>query len=127
MNKLLAAPIVLVLPFVFSFLIMAEIQPDTGLEGVITISPIHGGPARVGVPDSRPYANIDFVVKNGDAIITSFKTDDQGRFRIALAPGHYTVSMKDGKRGIGRRGPFEVDVVAGQIKQIQWTCDSGMR
>ena len=127
MNKLLPAPIVLVLLFVFSFPTMAEIQPETGLEGVISISPIQGGPARVGVPNSRPYANIDFVVKKGDAIITSFKTDDQGRFRIPLAPGHYTVSMKDGKRGIGRHGPFEVDVVAGQIKQVQWTCDSGMR
>ena len=127
MNKDLTAPIVSALLFVFSFATMAETQPATGLEGVISISPIHGGPERAGVPNSAPYANIDFVVKNGDAIITSFKTDDQGRFRIPLAPGHYTVSVKDGKRRIGRHGPFEVDVVAGQIKQVQWTCDSGMR
>jgi len=108
-------------------LALAAPEPETGLEGVITISPIQGGPARLGVPNSRPYANIDFIVKKGDETVASFKTDEQGHFRIRLAPGHYRVSMKDGKRGIGRRGPFEVDVVAGQIKQVEWTCDSGMR
>jgi hypothetical protein len=111
----------------FSCLALAEPERETGLEGVITISPINAGPEKLGVPNSRPYANIDFVVKNGDNTVASFKTDDQGRFRVRLAPGHYTVSMKDGKRGIGRHGPFDVDVVAGQIKQVQWTCDSGMR
>jgi hypothetical protein len=116
-----------VLLFVFCSFTMAETQPATGLEGVISISPIHGGPARRGIPNSRPYANVDFVVKKGDDTIASFKTDDQGRFRISLAPGHYTVSMKEGKRGIGSHGPFEVDIVEGQMKQVQWTCDSGMR
>ena len=111
----------------FCCLALAAPEPETGLEGVISISPIRGGPEMVGVPNSRPLANIDFIVKKGDETVASFKTDDQGRFRLRLAPGHYTVSMKDGKRGIGRHGPFEVDVAAGQIKQVQWTCDSGMR
>jgi hypothetical protein len=111
----------------FSCFAMAETESTTGLEGVISISPIHGGPARIGVPNSRPYANIDFIVKKGDESVAAFKTDDQGRFRVGLAPGHYTISMKEGKRGIGRHGPFEVDIVAGQMKQVQWTCDSGMR
>jgi hypothetical protein len=113
----------LVLLVGFSSFAMAE----TGLEGVISISPIHGGPARIGVPNSRPLANTAFIVKKGEDTVTSFTTDDQGRFRISLAPGHYTVSMKDGKRGIGRYGSFEVDVTQGEVKQVQWTCDSGMR
>lgn len=117
---------ILVLLFVVCSSAMAE-TPATGLEGVISISPAHGGPARIGVPDSRPYANVDFVVKKEGNIIASFKTDDQGRFRILLAPGHYVISMKESKSGIGRRGPFEVDIVEGQIKQVEWTCDSGMR
>ena len=127
MNKLHLLSLVSVTLGLFCCLALAQPEQETGLEGVITISPIHGGPARVGEANSRPYANIDFVVKKGDDTVASFKTDDQGRFRVRLAPGHYTVSMKEGKRGIGRHGPFEVDVVAGQIKQVQWTCDSGMR
>jgi hypothetical protein len=32
-------------------------EPETGIEGVITVGPAHGGPARMGVPDSRALAN----------------------------------------------------------------------
>jgi hypothetical protein len=127
MNKLHFALLASITFDLFSCMALAEPEAETGLEGVITISPIRGGPEIVGVPNSRPFANIDFIVKKGDETVASFKTDEQGRFRLRLAPGHYTVSMKEGKRGIGRHGPFEVDVVAGQIKQVQWTCDSGMR
>jgi len=91
------------------------------------ISPIHGGPTRLGVPDSRPLANVVFVVENKQGVVTSFTTDEQGRFRLSLDPGHYRVSLKDRKGGIGRYGPFDVDVVAGQVTKVQWTCDSGMR
>jgi len=44
-----------------------------------------------------------------------------------LDAGYYTVSIKDKKGGIGRYGPFDVDVVAGQITQVEWQCDTGMR
>jgi hypothetical protein len=99
----------------------------TGVEGVISIGPIHGGPVRPGVPSSRPLANIEFVVENENGTVTSFKTDDQGRFRISLAAGHYTVSMKKRKGGIGHYGPFEVDVAAGKVTKVGWQCDTGMR
>jgi len=59
--------------------------------------------------------------------ITSFTTDNQGRFRIPLAPGHYKVSLKGRKGGVGRFGPFEADVIAGQMTKVQWRCDSGIR
>jgi hypothetical protein len=99
----------------------------TGVEGVISIGPTHGGPIRPGVPNSRPFANIEFVVENENGTVTSFKTDDQGRFRISLAAGHYTVSMKERKGGIGHYGPFEVDVAPGKVTRVAWQCDTGMR
>jgi hypothetical protein len=133
MNKQHLLSIVLVLLAVLSCLVLAETEPTltpepgTGLEGVISVGPIHGGPARLGVPNSRPLANAAFLVKQGDRTITSFQTDEQGRFRISLASGHYAISMKDRKGGVGHYGPFEVDVAAGQIKKVQWNCDTGMR
>jgi hypothetical protein len=131
MGKQQAFSIIMVLLAVFSCLVLAETQstpePETGLEGVISVSPVHGGPSRLGVPDSRPLANTPFVVKKGNDTITSFTTDDQGRFRISLAAGHYTISRKDWEGRVGSYGPFEVDVAAGQIKKIQWNCDTGMR
>jgi hypothetical protein len=102
-------------------------EPQTGIEGIITVGPVHGGPARVGVPDSRPLANATFIVQNEKGTATFFTTDDQGRFRLSLEPGHYTVSLKDKKGGIARYGPFEADVVAGQMTRVEWRCDTGMR
>jgi hypothetical protein len=103
--------------------------PDvkTGVEGVITVSPVHGGPSRLGVLNSRGLANTDFVVQNDKGPVTSFTTDAQGQFRISLAPGHYTVSIKERRGGIGRYGPFDADVVAGQMTKVEWQCDTGMR
>lgn len=101
--------------------------PGTGIEGLITVGPTHGGPARIGVPDSKPLANVTFVVENEKGATMSFATDDQGRFRILLAPGHYEVLRKDAQPKVGRYGPFEVDVVMGQMTKVEWYCDSGRR
>jgi hypothetical protein len=74
-----------------------------------------------------PLANTAFVVENQNGEVASFTTDDQGRFRTLLAPGHYKVSLKGRKSTIGRFGPFEADVVPGKMAKVQWECDSGIR
>jgi Prealbumin-like fold domain len=102
-------------------------ETGTGLEGSIFLHSISGGPVKQGVPDSKPLANTTFDVKKGDLTVASFTTDDQGRFRISLPPGHYSISKKDWKSRVGYYGPFEVDIAAGQIKKVQWNCDTGMQ
>lgn len=102
-------------------------EAGTGLEGSISLHTISGGPVRQGVPDSKPLANTTFDVKKGDLTVASFTTDDQGRFRISLPAGHYKISKKDWKSRVGFFGPFEVDVTAGQMKKVQWNCDTGMQ
>jgi hypothetical protein len=100
----------------------------TGIEGVITFGPTQGGPIRADTPSSKPLANATFVVENEKgAEVASFTTDDQGRFRVPLTPGHYTVSKEGKKHGIGHYGPFDVDVVAGRMTNVQWECDTGIR
>jgi prealbumin domain-containing protein len=100
---------------------------ESGIEGVITISPAQPGPTRADAPGSMPLANATFVVENKNGDVTSFATDDQGRFRTSLPPGHYKVSLRGRKVGIGRFGPFEGDVFAGKMTKVQWECDSGIR
>jgi hypothetical protein len=100
---------------------------ETGTEGVITISPTQPGPIRADAPGSQALANTAFVVENEKGEVSSFTTDDKGRFRISVPPGHYKVSIKGRKGSIGRYGPFEVDVVAGKMTKVQWECDSGIR
>ena len=100
---------------------------ETGIEGVITISPTQPGPIRADSPGSKPLANAAFVVENEKGEVASVTTDDQGHFRTPLPPGHYKVSMKGRKSSIGHYGPFEVDVVPGKMTKVQWECDSGIR
>jgi Prealbumin-like fold domain len=99
----------------------------TGIEGVIMISPAQPGPIRADSPGSIPLANVTFAIENEKGEVASFTTDDQGRFHTSLTPGHYKVVMKGRNRAIGRFGPFEVDVVAGKMTNVQWECDSGIR
>lgn len=88
---------------------------------------ISGGPVVQGVPDSKPLAHTTFVVKKEGVAVATFTTDEQGRFRISLPSGHYSVSKKDWKSRVGFYGPFEVDIPAGQIRKVQWKCDTGMQ
>ena len=100
---------------------------ETGIEGVITISPAQPGPIRADAPSSKPLVNAAFAVENEKGEVASFTTDDQGRFRTPLKPGHYKVSLKGRKTSIGRFGPFEADVAPGKMTKVQWECDSGIR
>lgn len=104
----------------------ASSTPGTGIEGSVSISPIRGGPSKVGVPNSAPLRNTQFVVENAAGIVVTFKTDEEGRFRVPLSPGRYTVRSAVVKK-IGRCGPFEVQVEAAGFKQVEFHCDSGMR
>lgn len=100
---------------------------ESGIEGIITISPANPGPTRDDAPGSIPLANAKFVLEKNSREVTSFTTDRQGRFRVSLPPGHYKVTAEGGKSSIGRFGPFEADVAPGKMTIVQWECDSGIR
>ncbi|MEP6956607.1 MAG: carboxypeptidase-like regulatory domain-containing protein [Chthoniobacterales bacterium] len=108
-----------------------ETSPATadqaGIEGVITVGPT-GGPVRDDQPSSVGLTNVTLLVLRGTDPAGSVKTDEEGRFRLALPPGHYRVEVAERQHSrIGRYGPFEVDVVAGKMTEVKWQCDSGMR
>jgi hypothetical protein len=120
--------IILVLLVMSGCFSSGQTQSGSGIEGVITFGPTQGGPIRADTPSSKPLANATFVVENEKgAEVASFTTVDLGRFRVPLTPGHYTVSKEGKKYGLGHYGPFDVDVVAGRMTNIQWECDTGIR
>ncbi len=98
----------------------------SGIEGSILISPVMGGPTRQGAVDAKPLPDTEFVVTQGDRVVTSFRTDQEGHFKVSLGSGHYRVVRKE-KSALGSYGPFAVDVSEGKMKTVQWKCDSGMR
>jgi hypothetical protein len=103
-------------------------QSPTGIEGVITVSPIRPGPIRAGseIPDAAPLPSAVFTVGNEKGKVTSFTTDSDGRFRISLKPGHYVIVLAE-QRFPRPCGPFDVDVVSGKMTKVEWRCDTGMR
>lgn len=102
--------------------------PETsGIEGTIVVSPTRPGPIRKDEePRVAPASNTQFVVKAEDAMVKTFTTDSEGRFQVALPPGHYVVLREEAAPRVGR-WRFEADVVAGQMTKVNWTADSGMR
>jgi len=99
----------------------------TGIEGVVTISPTHGGPIKEGEPESMPLPNTAFEVKKGDLTVATFETDGEGRFKVSLPPGQYAVTKANLRHAIGHFGPFPVEVTSAKMTTVHWNCDSGMR
>ena len=99
----------------------------SGIEGTVLVSPSRPGPIRKDDgPSVAPVGNAQFAVKAGDATVATFTTDGDGRFQVALPPGHYVIMREGAPPRIGR-WRFEADVVAGQMTKVNWTADSGMR
>jgi hypothetical protein len=113
----------------FSTTAVAETPPPgtSGIEGTIVVSPTRPGPIRKEEgPSVAPVRNAQFAVKAGDATVKTFTTDSEGRFQVALPPGHYVIVREGAPARIGH-WRFEADVVAGQVIKVNWTADSGMR
>jgi hypothetical protein len=99
---------------------------SSGIEGVIMVSPIRPGPIRKDGPSAAPAPNVTFVVMKADERVASLTTDAEGRFRILLPPGQYTVLREDPGARVGH-WRFEAEVKAGEITTVRWVGDSGMR
>jgi hypothetical protein len=112
----------------FSLTAVAETTPSgaSGIEGTVLVSPSRPGPITKDGPSVAPARNMQFVVKAGDTAVKTFTTDGEGRFQVALAPGHYIILREGAGARIGR-WHFEADVVAGEMTKVNWTADSGMR
>jgi hypothetical protein len=112
----------------FSMTALAETPPPgaSGIKGTVVVSPSRPGPITKDGPGVAPVPNEQFVVRAGDATVKTFTTDSEGRFQVALPPGHYVILREGAGARIGR-WRFEADVVAGEMTKVNWTADSGMR
>jgi hypothetical protein len=111
------------------FYVMAAAEtptPASGIEGVVFVSPSRPGPITKEGPRRTPAPNVQFVVRSGDAAVKTFTTDAEGRFQVALPPGHYVIAREDPGAAVGH-WRFEADVVAGDMTKVSWTGNSGMR
>src|SRR5437899_9845762 len=89
----------------FPMTAVAETPPPgtSGIEGTIVVSPTRPGPIRKDEERSvAPVRNAQFAIKIGDATVKTFTTDGEGRFQVALPPGHYAMVKK---AALPRMGP----------------------
>jgi hypothetical protein len=101
---------------------------STGITGVIMVTPIRPGPVKAGseIPSAAPLANATFTITSDGGAVTRFTTDTMGRFKVLVEPGHYVVLL-DENRFPKPCGPFEINVEASKMTDVEWRCDSGMR
>src|SRR6267143_4168952 len=90
----------------------------SGIEGTIVVSPTRPGPIREDEgPSVAPVRNAQFAIEAGDANVKTFTTDGEGRFQVALPPGHYVVLREGAAPRVGS-WRFEADVIAGQMNKV---------
>ena len=100
---------------------------DSGIEGRVTIGPTcpvvqENSPC----PDQPFQARID-VLRDGD-VVTSFKSGEDGNFRVPLEPGTYTLQGVSPGEGVPPYAtPVDVIVSAGAFTQVDIVFDSGIR
>ena len=99
----------------------------SGINGQAWISPACPGPVRLDreCPD-RPYQGYLWVLDGNGSLIAELTTDAEGRFRVSLPPGRYTITQVEGT-SLPALPPQPVTVTAGQFSEVELVLDSGMR
>jgi hypothetical protein len=104
----------------------AKTLTDSGVQGQVRIGPL-APVERQGVVNDAPYAATLRIERASDLkVLTQTRSDENGSFRVALAPGRYVLQPVSG-------APFptapaqEFTVSAGQFTTVRVDYDSGIR
>lgn len=107
--------------------IQSTIAGNSGIEGQALIGPACPGPARLEQPcPDKPYHGIFSVLDPEKNEVARFQTDLDGKYRLPLLPGTYTVHAVM-TAAYPRVGDQVVTVSAGQFTTLNILFDSGMR
>jgi hypothetical protein len=101
---------------------------SSGLRGLVTRGPI-APVCAVEQPCSAPAKNVTLVFSRNGEVVRRAKTNDRGRYRVALAPGIYSVRLTAGQRQTIGRGlqPARARVVANRFRRVDFSIDTGIR
>jgi len=102
-----------------------EVALDSGIEGHIQIGPVRSV-ERSGVPNSMPYQATVTVLDGQGHTVTTVTSDAQGNFRLALAPGTYTLRPESPAR-YPRASTRSVVVTPRRFTRVDIVYDSGRR
>jgi hypothetical protein len=103
----------------------AAASPPSGLHGVVRKGPT-APVCRAGQSCDAPARVTLVFSRSGRAAVTA-RSDEQGRYRVLLAPGYYSVTTRE-RIGIGHAvRPHDVHVRAGHVDRLDFSIDTGIR
>lgn len=106
----------------------APLKPgESGIQGMVTISPTCGGPVRPGQDCTAPYQAAITVLNQAGQAVAQVTSGADGRFALALPPGAYTLRPEKPAKGIAQAAEVSVTVAAGEVAAVEITYDSGLR
>ncbi len=98
-----------------------------GLEGRVWIGPMC--PVVVAgteCPDQPYAADLDVADADGD-IVATVRSGEDGRYRVSLAPGEYTLIPRAPAAGLPFAEPVPFTLAAGETTVVDVHYDSGIR
>jgi len=99
---------------------------QSGLRGVVTRGPIT--PVCVAeAPCTAPAKNVTLLFSRGGHVAGRVTTDGQGRYRLGLPAGLYSVRRSTTGRIDNKLDPNRVRVVAGRFIRTDFSIDTGIR
>src|SRR4051794_25475532 len=105
----------------------AATPPRTGAWGVVTRGPIV--PVCVaGQPCSAPARHVQLVFSQNGQALAQATTDDNGKYRLPLKAGVYTVKVGTQGARVGRGlEPTKLRTVATRWVRVDFSLDTGIR
>ena len=107
-----------------SDILLAQGQ-GTGLEGMVRRGPIQPV-CRVGEPCDAPFSAA-FQVWQQQQLVTKFRSDSTGHYRVLLAPGSYTIVADSGAPIWPARQAHDVTVGSVGLTHLDLDFDTGIR
>ena len=99
---------------------------SSGLRGLVTRGPI-SPVCTAELPCDAPAKNVTLVFARNGRVVRRTTMDEQGRYRVRLAPGLYAVRLQV-KQRIGRGlEPERARVTANRFRRLDFSIDTGIR
>jgi len=103
-----------------------DLGTGTGVQGMVVRGPTQPV-CMVGVPCDAPFS-ASFSVQQAGCVVARFKSDEEGRFRVALQPGSYTVVPDDSAPILFPQAQSRtIEVGSGGYTTVTLEFDTGIR
>jgi hypothetical protein len=100
--------------------------PRGTLTGVVKRGPI--APVCVAEqPCDEPAKNVALLFSRAESVVARVVTDGQGRYRIRLRAGLYSVRRPGAATFDRKLEPSRVKVYAGKVRNVDFSIDTGIR